>query len=252
MHFRKLLLFAFCSMFAVGQESPRDLYDKAMASLKGSNQSRNDIQAKDYFERAARAGYTPAQTVTGYFNEQNNTQSAMEWYRKAAEKGDSLAQWILGRIYWDGTGNGRDRVQAEKWLTIAANKGNPYAQYLLGVVKDDLDYQSSPIWFRKAAEQGIPSAQRKLAEKLDNGYGTNINRAEAYFWYLVVGYDGERLQPLETELGAKQVEEVKARAQKKRVQLRNDSPLGGCRGWDDWNASVPTTPPPEYHDSCRF
>jgi TPR repeat protein len=251
MNLRKLLLFGFCAVFAVAQESPRELYEKGMAALKGSD--RNPLHAKDYFERAAVNGYVPAQTVTGYFNETNNSRVALEWYQKAAERGDTLAQWILGRIYWEGpSGTPQDRNLAQKWLSMAANKGNPYAQYLLGVVKDDLDYQSSPIWFRKAAEQGIPSAQRKLAEKLDKGYGTNINRAEAYFWYLVVGYEGERLQPLETELGAKQVEEIKARAQKKRVQLRNDSPLGGCRGWDDWNASVPTTPPPEYHDSCRF
>jgi TPR repeat protein len=239
-------------MFALGQESPRDLYDKAMASLKGSNQSHNEIQARDLFQRAAESGYGPAQTVTGYYNEQNNAQSSLEWYRKAAEKGDSLAQWVLGRMYWEGTGTSRDRIQAEKWLGLAANKGNPYAQYLLGVVKEDLDYQSSPVWFRKAAEQGIPEAQRKLAQKLDKGYGTKIDRADAYYWYVVSGYEDERLQSLEAELGAKQVEEIKARAQKKRVQLRNDSPLGGCRGWDDWNASVPTTPPPEYHDSCRF
>lgn len=246
------VLFLALTASALAQTSARELYEKGMAALKGSNESQNQLQAKDYFHRAADLGFTPAQTVTGYYNEQNNAQAAIEWYRKAAEKGDGLAQWVLGRMYWEGTGTSRDRVLAEKWLGIAAKRGNPYAQYLLGVVREDLDYLSSPDLFRKAAEAGIPEAMRKLAEKLDKGYGTNINRAEAYFWYIVSTTGDERLQSLETELGVRQVEQIKARAQKKRSELRSDSPLGGCRGWSDWNASMPSTPPPEYHDSCRF
>ena len=244
------LAFALCAT-AFAQNSARELYDKGMAALKGANKSQGELQAKDYFQRAADLGYAPAFTVTAYLNEHNNAQTALEWYRKPAEGGDVLAQWVLGRMYWQGTGTARERVQAEKWLSTVARRGNPYAMYLMGVLREDLDYLSAPEWYRKAAERGIPEAQSRLADRLDRGYGTKRDRAEAYYWYLVSGTGDDRLDTIEAELGDKQVETIKLRAQKKRTEFRNDPPLGGCRGWTDWNAAMPATPPPEYHESCR-
>jgi hypothetical protein len=46
--------------------------------------------------------------------------------------GDPDAQYLLGRLFLDGSGGTRDPVQAARWLKLAANKDQHPAQALLG------------------------------------------------------------------------------------------------------------------------
>ena len=89
------------------------LYNRGMDALSGSGPSRNDLEAIDYFKRSAEIGYLPAQVALGSFYDREHCcpgsdSQAAEWYRKAAEKGDPLAQWLLGRVYFNGNGIPQD------------------------------------------------------------------------------------------------------------------------------------------------
>jgi len=95
---------------------------------------------------------------------------AADWYRKAAEQGDPLAQWLLGRLYFVGSGLSRDYSAAQKWLTPSAKQGNPFAAYLLGEVMLERDYRKAPHWSMWPVATGAPPgaislrarAQRRL------------------------------------------------------------------------------------------
>jgi uncharacterized membrane protein YhaH (DUF805 family) len=90
-----------------------------------------------------------------------------EWYRKEAKQGHVGSQMHLARIYYDGKGVVKDRVEAEKWYRMAAVQGHAPAQYALalmhanglGVMKSE---HEAAKWYRKAAEQGHEGALRAL------------------------------------------------------------------------------------------
>src|SRR5438132_5747301 len=89
------------------------------------------------------------------------TRSRADWYRKAARQDDRLADWLLGRLYYSGSGVPRDLSAAEPWLQKSANQGDPFGQYLLGLIRlERNDYPKAADWFRKAAMQGLPQAQQ--------------------------------------------------------------------------------------------
>ena len=53
---------------------------------------------------------------------------AVRWYRRAAEQGQAGAQNGLGRMYENGRGVRRDRVEAVRWYRLAAAQGPLTAQ----------------------------------------------------------------------------------------------------------------------------
>lgn len=75
----------------------------------------------------------------------------------------------MGIAYTTGEGVGKDEYQAAAWFRKAAEQGLASAQYNLGVayaegnglVKDEAQ---AVAWFRKAAEQGDSDAQANLKE----------------------------------------------------------------------------------------
>lgn len=48
---------------------------------------------------------------------------AVAWFRKAAEQGDAEAQFLLGRMYYDGSSVAVDYIAAHMWFDIAAGSG---------------------------------------------------------------------------------------------------------------------------------
>jgi hypothetical protein len=59
---------------------------------------------------------------------------AGRWFLKAAEQGDLQAQYYLGVLHASGEGVPQDDVRAYMWLYLAAEKGNELANVGLGVV----------------------------------------------------------------------------------------------------------------------
>ncbi|UCD67648.1 MAG: sel1 repeat family protein [Betaproteobacteria bacterium] len=50
-------------------------------------------------------------------------EEAAEWFLKAAEQGDAEAQFLLGRMHFDGNSLSIDNVTAYMWFDIAAGNG---------------------------------------------------------------------------------------------------------------------------------
>jgi TPR repeat protein len=58
----------------------------------------------------------------------------MRWFRLAADQGYSLAQFMLGNMYYNGSGIPRDYTKAMQWYSVAANQNYAPAQNNLGVM----------------------------------------------------------------------------------------------------------------------
>ena len=59
---------------------------------------------------------------------------ARQWYEKAANQGDALAQFNLGVLYGNGKGVPEDYQLALYWFRLSANQGNAMAQTKLGLM----------------------------------------------------------------------------------------------------------------------
>jgi uncharacterized protein len=81
----------------------------------------------------------------------------------------------------------KDDVQEAVWFQRAADQGLASAQGWLG---DDYhygrgvpqDFKKAANWYRKAADQGVVDAQYNLARQYAEGEGVPQDYAEAYFW----------------------------------------------------------------------
>ena len=52
---------------------------------------------------------------------------AASWFEQAAEQGDNEAQFLLGRMHYDGNSLSTDYVAAYQWFAIAAESGQAVA-----------------------------------------------------------------------------------------------------------------------------
>src|SRR6267378_2497770 len=92
-----------------GKINSAQYYERGMNALLGTGVGHNDQTALQLLRTSAELGYLPAQTVLGYFYDTGSIVAAepgqaVEWYRKAADQGDPLAAWLLGRLYYTGSG----------------------------------------------------------------------------------------------------------------------------------------------------
>jgi uncharacterized protein len=243
--------------------SPEALYERGMDAISGAGQSRNDIQALDYFRRSADLGYGPAQTALGYFYETGtltagSQSQAVEWYRKAANQGDVLAQWMLGRSYFNGGGIQQDLEAAQKWLKQAADQRNPFAAYYLARIMADRDYTKAPALYKIAADQGLPPAQYFYAKALKEGRGIALDRFQAYVWFVVAldaGYSLAARDLAELDGGgffsAAQISAAKGKARELEQTVIRAVNARGCTGWDGEFNEFPSPPPPKLQRFCR-
>jgi formylglycine-generating enzyme required for sulfatase activity len=142
---------------------------------------------------------------------------AMEWYRKAADQGYPDAQRKVGLLYENGWGVANDIAQARVWYQKAGEQGNVEAKaalqglqpqpnpsketalpgpppvttleedemgdrYLFGRGVEQ-DYAKAMEWYRKAADQGFPDAQRNVGVLYENGWGVAKDIDQARVWY---------------------------------------------------------------------
>ena len=129
----------------------------------------NAIEARYWFEQAARQGHPVAQYSLAklYLSddiEVRDTELGMEWLNIAAEGGSRYAMYRLAKEYLKGKLTDRDPVQAMEWFTKSAERGNPYAQYMLGklyLAEKEVphDEEKAVYWLTQSAEQGNEYAQ---------------------------------------------------------------------------------------------
>ena len=209
-----------------------------------------------------RLGYAPAQVVIGYFYDTGSIVvaepgQAVAWYKKAAAQDDRLGEWLLGRVYYLGTGFPRDLDQAAKACEKAASQGDPFGQHILGMIKlERNEYAKAADWFRKSALQGLPQAQQQLGLLLKQGRGVTTDKFEAYVWLLVSFDAGNQsvandLLELEGQLGSTQLEQAKTKARELEQTVNRSVMAHGCTGWSGEFSLVPTPPPPDVQRFCR-
>lgn len=88
--------------------------------------------------------------------------------QKRAQAGEAQAQLDLAQMYMQGKGIKPNDVEARKWCEKAANKGLPVAQRMYGMMlRDAYGAESRQIpkareWLAKAAAQGDAVAKMEL------------------------------------------------------------------------------------------
>jgi TPR repeat protein len=110
-------------------------YNLGVLYRKGRGVPQDDVQARQWYEKAAAQGQAKAQYNLGtlYFNGEGvpkDYQQSLRWFRLAADQGEALAQTKIAIMYDEGQGVPQDVVQAHKWYNLAATNGDKPAAEL--------------------------------------------------------------------------------------------------------------------------
>jgi len=128
-------------------------YNLGVLYRKGRGVPQDDVQARQWYEKAAAQGQAKAQYNLGtlYLNGggvPKDYQQALRWFRMAADQGEALAQTKIGIMYDDGQGVPHDFVKAHKWYNLAATNGDKPAAEL----RDALAKQMTPAQITEAQQ----------------------------------------------------------------------------------------------------
>jgi len=144
-----------------------------------------------WFSQAAKAGKAIAIREVGnaYFNGQGvpvDNQKAYHYFLRAAKKGDyiamvQLAYMLLNGHYQHIPFNVPDAIT---WANRAVARGEFIAYSTLGVIyRDNLNEPKKAYsYFKLGVEKGSPYAAYELGKSYLYGTGTQVNKAEAYYW----------------------------------------------------------------------
>ncbi len=147
-----------------------------------------------HIQRAADAGSTEGAHrlaivyAQGLAGTPRNEVRARELFEKAASAGHTRAQINLGILYLRGLGVPRDLVNARAWLEKAAASGDPQALYTLGRAMDESSEQIAPDpvraadLYRRAAEKGHMLAGLRYGLALSEGVGIKRDVVAAQKW----------------------------------------------------------------------
>jgi uncharacterized protein len=108
--------------------------------------------------------------------------------RKCAEQGDADCQAKLGWFYEDGvSGVKEDHEQAIIWYRKAAEQGLISAQMALAATYEGgyhvpQDYAEAAKWYERAAERGDPRAQGRISLFYWSGKGVPKDLVRAHMW----------------------------------------------------------------------
>jgi TPR repeat protein len=157
-----------------------------------------------------------------------NYQMAMEWYTRAAKMGYAPAQNNLGWIYQKGTNTGGyielSDSSAAFWYSKAAEQGNAVAEFNLGLMYYIgnrvllRDWKQAASWFLRSAEQGYTMAQNRLGQMYENAQGVDVSLVQADKWYTIAVQTGDEIalknkKVVEAKMAPDMIEEAQALAQ---------------------------------------
>jgi len=118
-------------------------YNLGVLYRKGRGVPQDDVQARQWYVKAAAQGLAKAQFSLGtlYFNGEGapkDYQQALRWFRLAADQGEALAQTKMAIIYDEGQGVPQNIVQAYKWYSLAATNGDKPANELRNTIANQM------------------------------------------------------------------------------------------------------------------
>lgn len=206
-------------------------FDLYKVYSEGTAVPQDNIKAMDYLKKSAEGGYGPAldklgETEFGKFNYilasenwekalklghcthllqlaymyidnsrygmQPDLQHGVELIRKAAESGDTVAQYEMGKIYYEGKYVQHNATEAFNWMQKSAEAGDAQAQNELGNFYRKgtgcvMDPHRAVVWFEKSSYQGNTDGMWNYAERVYLGEGTmrDPRKAETLFKTLI-------------------------------------------------------------------
>ncbi len=118
-------------------------YNLGVLYRKGRGVPQDDVQARQWYAKAAAQGHAKAQFSLGtlYFNGKGvpkDYQQALRWFRLAADQGEALAQTKIAIMYDEGQGVPQNIVQAYKWYSLAATNGDKPANELRNTIANQM------------------------------------------------------------------------------------------------------------------
>jgi TPR repeat protein len=157
------------------------MYSKGLGGLLEDH-----VEAFDLFERAASNNYAEAQFELARMYDEGSgviedKYKAVFWYEKAARNGHAEAQYRFAESefrsarFWQGQASSQEFNETQR----AADQ----AKYVQSI-------KSAATWYKKAAEQKIPSAQYMVGRLYASGEGQAQNFEEAVRFYEVAAAKG--------------------------------------------------------------
>ncbi len=185
---------------AAAQGSGLALYNLAYLTLETQG-AQGEIAALDLVQRAADAGYLPAQTELGLRLRDGaglppDPAEGRRLIEGAADGGLPFAMTVLATMHLSGKGAERDPALGLKWLRQAALAGDAEAAARWGILLMNGEHlpkneTEAVLWLAKGAEGGIAFAMMNLRHLLAEGRGTETNYREAARWALAAAVAGD-------------------------------------------------------------
>ena len=149
---------------AADQGDSEAQYDLAFMLDAGEGIPQDRAEAERLFRLSADQGDTDAcLCLGGILYERGDYEGAEGYFTDAALKGEVKAMYNLGLMYSEGSLGEPDTGKAEEWFESAAQEGFAYAQTsLAGILYGKGDVEGAARWYRKAADQGEPTAMYNL------------------------------------------------------------------------------------------
>ncbi|MCU7958524.1 MAG: sel1 repeat family protein [gamma proteobacterium symbiont of Bathyaustriella thionipta] len=129
---------------------------------------------------------TLAEGSAAYFD--GNYEDALLVWTPLAKHGDTVAQFNLGNLYFNGEGVAKNDEEAAHWFRLAAQAGHAQAQANLGALYEagkgvKKDFKQAFEWYKKAADQGEMIAQYNLGRLYQTGKGVKRDSRQALIEY---------------------------------------------------------------------
>lgn len=170
--------------------------------VKGEGVPKDDTKAFEYFQKAAIQGSSMGQLYLADryksgIGVAKDIAKAVDWYQKSAAQNNSAAQFQLALMHLSDDEAGRDVAKAEALLQQAADNGSDIAISFLGSsyqgfgphFKKDLAKEVS--LYRKHAERGNSTAQRRIGQMYARGDGVPLDDQTALAWYRKAAEQGD-------------------------------------------------------------
>ncbi|MCY1397168.1 putative beta-lactamase HcpC precursor [compost metagenome] len=158
-------------------------YQQGLRFYKGNGVPENNVEAANWFRKAAEKGHPAAQVSLGNLYRdgvgvQKSYSETVNWYRKSADQGFAKGERSLGYMYDKGLGVTEDNALAADWYRKAALKDDAPAQTFLGILYEEGDgvpqsYDEAESWYMKAVYNGddnAPAYLNNLRMKMENLY----------------------------------------------------------------------------------
>ncbi len=183
-------------------------FDDAIYKIGLSYIKSNDLKsAKEWLEKAVKAGCgdakaqlqkveeaTKPKSAEELYNEakaldeQHRYDESFDLYKKSAEMGYTKSLFEIALSYYTGIGAEENYQKAFEYFKKAADKNNAEAQYYLGSLYYNGDgvkqnYTEAVKWYTKGANNRNPDAMNMLGVCYHDGKGIKKNPQQAISWY---------------------------------------------------------------------